>query len=227
MESLKSTTTRDDVCSRQGDSSGPSTTSRIFRQDSSSITERDTRGDSKDGSDDDELGDKCFDKVSEKDSSEGEIKEDFPSQLFAVHPIDLPSLTPSQSNKSTSDSDSDSISDGLTDINNDNDDEKDFGRLHGGLKKQIGPLSLNNSNKHQLNSFSDSLLSRNWISRPKSGLSDLVTLRYSGRKGESEIGDEKRGLLALDLDAYISDINSTFGGCLNLSLGTTLSSLWL
>ncbi|CAH7670440.1 hypothetical protein PPACK8108_LOCUS5150 [Phakopsora pachyrhizi] len=195
MESLKSTTTRDDVCSRQGDSSGPSTTSRIFRQDSSSITERDTRGDSKDGSDDDELGDKCFDKVSEKDSSE--------------------------------DSDSDSISDGLTDINNDNDDEKDFGRLHGVLKKQIGPLSLNNSNKHQLNSFSDSLLSRNWISRPKSGLSDLVTLRYSGRKGESEIGDEKRGLLALDLDAYISDINSTFGRCLNLSLGTTLSSLWL
>ncbi|KAI8458226.1 hypothetical protein BY996DRAFT_8411491 [Phakopsora pachyrhizi] len=183
MESLKSTTTRDDVCSRQGDSSGPSTTSRIFRQDSSSITERDTRGDSKDGSDDDELGDKCFDKVSEKDSSE--------------------------------------------DINNDNDDEKDFGRLHGVLKKQIGPLSLNNSNKHQLNSFSDSLLSRNWISRPKSGLSDLVTLRYSGRKGESEIGDEKRGLLALDLDAYISDINSTFGRCLNLSLGTTLSSLWL
>ncbi|KAI8458084.1 hypothetical protein BY996DRAFT_4577616 [Phakopsora pachyrhizi] len=255
MESFVSTTTGDDVCSRQRDCSGPSTTSQIFRQDSSSITERDTRVDSKDGSDDDELGDACFDKVSEGVSSGGEVKEDCPrsdsillpssieepekqqqqnqSQLLAVHPIDLPSLTPSKSNNSTSDSDSDSIPDGFTDINDDDDDDdddedgddEDVGRLQGGLKKQIGSLNLNNqanstieqplrtpanlnaqsiANKHQLNSFSEPLLSRNRISRRKRSLSELVALRYRGGKGESEIGDEERGLLALDLGAYIN-----------------------
>ncbi|KAA1085620.1 hypothetical protein PGT21_012959 [Puccinia graminis f. sp. tritici] len=38
----------------------------------------------------------------------------------------------------------------------------------------------------------------------KRSLSALVALRYRGGKGDAEIGDEERGLLALDLDTYIN-----------------------
>ncbi|KAH9453371.1 hypothetical protein Pst134EA_024248 [Puccinia striiformis f. sp. tritici] len=140
---------------------------------------------------------------------------------------DLPSLTPSkQATSSVSDSDSDSIPERFTDedltedLEEDGDGDGPTGlldqlnlnsTLQTGLDRQSNQVNIQRTPSSQTSitsshiSFSEPapLRINSKLGRKRS-LSALVALRYRGGKGDSEIGDEERGLLALDLDTYIN-----------------------
>ncbi|KNZ62813.1 hypothetical protein VP01_1220g6 [Puccinia sorghi] len=116
---------------------------------------------------------------------------------------DLPSLTPSKLAASVSDSDSDSIPERFTD------DDEDLEEGPAGLLDALSLVptpAVGNETRQPLppaQRTPSSQTSLGKIGRKRS-LSALVALRYRGGKGDSEIGDEERGLLALDLDTYIN-----------------------
>ncbi|KAH9444679.1 hypothetical protein MJO28_013293 [Puccinia striiformis f. sp. tritici] len=140
---------------------------------------------------------------------------------------DLPSLTPSkQATSSVSDSDSDSIPERFTDedltedLEEDEDGDGPTGlldqlnlnsTLQTGIDRQSNQVNIQRTPSSQTSitsshiSFSEPapLRINSKLGRKRS-LSALVALRYRGGKGDSEIGDEERGLLALDLDTYIN-----------------------
>lgn len=140
-----------------------------------------------------------------------------PAQLEPGYLNDLPSLTPSKppASSSVSDSDSDSIPERFTD---DSSDEGAAGLLDGLSLgpapspvaapriplPQRTPASQASLLPPSLVSLSEPAPPRNPRMARKRSLSALVALRYRGGKGDAEIGDEERGLLALDLDTYIN-----------------------
>ncbi|OAV89453.1 hypothetical protein PTTG_28679 [Puccinia triticina 1-1 BBBD Race 1] len=139
-----------------------------------------------------------------------------PAQLEPGYLNDLPSLTPSKppASSSVSDSDSDSIPERFTD---DSSDEGAAGLLDGLSLgpapspvaapriplPQRTPASQASLLPPSLVSLSEPAPPRNPRIARKRSLSALVALRYRGGKGDAEIGDEERGLLALDLDTYV------------------------
>jgi len=144
--------------------------------------------------------------------------------LEAPYLNDLPSLTPSKLATSVSDSDSDSIPERFTDDDDEDDDDDSPAGLLDALslvpssavgtdarQPLLPPTQRTPSSQTSLATLSNSHISlsepapiRNAKMARKRSLSALVALRYRGGKGDSEIGDEERGLLALDLDTYIN-----------------------
>jgi len=144
--------------------------------------------------------------------------------LEAPYLNDLPSLTPSKLATSVSDSDSDSIPERFTDDDEDEDESDSPAGLLDALslvpssavgtdarQPLLPPTQRTPSSQTSLATLSNSHISlsepapiRNAKMARKRSLSALVALRYRGGKGDSEIGDEERGLLALDLDTYIN-----------------------
>lgn len=131
---------------------------------------------------------------------------------------DLPLLTPSKPPTSVSDSESDSIPERFTDedeesqppadlmhsIHLDPDPTSDHQRVNPEPQRTpSSQTSLSAISNNQISLSEPVPIRNNKINRKRS-LSALVALRYRGGKADSEIGDEERGLLALDLDTYIN-----------------------
>lgn len=162
------------------------------------------------------LNDQSLEPLQQSDLQDSDLSPEFPSPsqslagqgTTSLDLNDLPSLTPSKSSTTFSDSESDSIPEGFAE-----DDEEavliESLSLLGSNTQVAGALRTPASNSSLGPTLSQASLSEPGPTRAhrigrKRSLSELVALRYRGGKGDSEIGDEERGLLALDLGAYVN-----------------------